>query len=315
MTFIPPTDAVVAWLLDSDPAIRWQVKRDLLNETADDVADERARIAVEGWGKRLLKLQDSDGSWGGGTWMFDDWTSTFETLAFLREFGIDPSSAQTRQAIGLVRENSDWGPWHHNSPFFQGESEQCINGRVLAMGAYFGEAPDRLVDRLLEQQLDDGGWNCDAPSSNRSSFNTTICVLEGLLEYERANGSSSVVRDARLRGEEYLLDRHLFRSLSTGEVIGRDRKGGTNWADFAFPMRWHYDVLWGLDYMRKAGVKSDARVDQAIDLVLANKNNEGLWPLGPHHEGKVHFDLERGEDSPSRWNTLRALRVLKWFHS
>ncbi len=315
LTFVPPTEANTGWLLDSDPAIRWQVQRDLTDEPADAVAAERALIATEGWGARLLKLQGPDGSWGGNTWAFDDWTSTFETLALLREFGLDPTSGQARTAIELVRENSDWGEWHDHSPFFEGESEPCINGRVLAIGAYFGEAPDRLVDRLLEEQLEDGGWNCAAPNSRRSSFNSTICVLEGLLEYEAANGSPPAVRDARLRGQEYLFERHLLRSLSTGNRIVRDRKGGTDWTVFSFPTRWHYDVLRGLDYLRKAGVQSDSRVDEALDLVLTRQNENGRWPLGLPHAGNVHFDMESGQGADSRWNTLRALRVLKWFSS
>jgi hypothetical protein len=312
--FVPQTEANTTWLLDSDPAIRWQAMRDLTGEPADVVVAERALIATEGWGSQLLKLQRPDGSWGGNTWAFDDWTSTFETLALLREFGLDPDSHQAQTAIELVRENSDWGRWHGYSPFFEGETEPCINGRVLAIGAYFGEASDRLVARLLEEQLEDGGWNCDAPASKRSSFNTTICVLEGLLEYEAANGSLPAVRDARQRGEEYLLERHLFRSLSTGNRIVRDRKGGTDWTVFSFPTRWHYDVLWGLDYLRKAGVHSDKRVGEALELVGTQHQN-GRWPLGLPHAGKVHFDMEVEQGTLSRWNTLRALRVLKWFSS
>lgn len=315
MTFVPPSDATTSWLLDSDPAVRWQVKRDLTGEPADAIAAERALITTEGWGARLLKLQRRDGSWGGNTWAFDDWTSTFETLTLLREFGLDPTSRQARAAIELIRDNSDWGEWHDHSPFFEGESEPCINGRVLAIGAYFGEATDRLVDRLLDEQLKDGGWNCDAPASKRSSFNTTICVLEGLFAYEAANGSPPAVRDARLRGQEYLLERRLFRSLSTGSRIVRDRKGGTDWTTFSFPTRWHYDVLWGLDYLRKAGVHSDHRVGEALDLVAARQDRNGRWPLGHLHVGKVHFNMEGGQETTSRWNTLRALRTLKWFSS
>ncbi len=317
MTAPPPTDPVVpsdeliSWLLDSDPALRWQVMRDVTGEEADVVAAERSRIATEGWGARLLKLQGSDGNWGGAAWAFDDWTSTFETLVLLREFGLDPTSQQARTAIEPVRENSDWGEWHDHAPFFEGESEPCINGRVLAIGAYFGEASERLVDRLLDEQLPDGGWNCDAPQSQRSSFNSTIGVLEGLLEYESAIGGSSAVGEARKRGQEYLLDRQLFRSLSTGEAIERDRKSGHNWAEFAFPNRWRYDVLWGLDYMRRAGVGNDPRLGAAVDLAISKRQSDGRWLLDTVHEGNVHFRLEGEAGTASRWNTLRALRVLK----
>jgi hypothetical protein len=309
-----PKQSVIRWLLDSDPSIRWQVMRDLADESDEAVASERSRVAVEGWGAKLLSLQGPDGNWGGGPWVYKSWASTMETLMLLREFGLDPASEPARIAISLVREKSNWGPHQNHSPFFEGESEPCINGRVLACGAYFGEASDRLVDRLLSEQLEDGGWNCDAPPSKRSSFNSTICVLEGLLEYEKAKGGPPAVRDARLRGQEYLLERRLFRSLSTGKIINRDRKDPqSNWTRFSFPTYWHYDVLWGLDYLRKAGVRSDERTDEAVDLVAKRRHQNGRWPPAKPHEGKVHFDMEGGTGTASRWNTLRALRVLRWY--
>ena len=304
---------VIEWLLDSDPSIRWQVMRDLTNEPHAVVATERSRVAVEGWGARLLSLQEPDGNWGGGPWVFQSWSSTMETLTLLREMGLDPASPQARKAISLAHDTVDWGPYHGHSPFFEGEVEPCINGRVLACGAYYGEASDRLVDRLLSEQLQDGGWNCEAPPSKRSSFNSTICVLEGLLEYEKAKGPTSAVKNARLRGQEYLLERKLFRSLSTGKVIDRDRKSDCDWREFSFPTRWRYDVLWGLDYMRKTGAGPDERAAEAIDLVAGKQYQDGRWPLGNPHPGKVHFDMESGRETASRWNTLRALRVLKWY--
>jgi hypothetical protein len=308
-----PKEAVLRWLLDSDPSIRWQVERDLMGEPEEVVAGERARVAVEGWGARLLSLQEPDGNWGGGPWVFQSWASTMETLMLLREFGLDPESPQARKAIGLVRDRIDWGPHHGHSPFFEGEAEPCINGRVLACGAYFGEASDRLVDRLLSEQLQDGGWNCEAPPSKRSSFNSTICVLEGLLEYEKAKGDTSAVKDARLRGQEYLLERKLFKSLSTGKVIDRDRKSDCDWRECSFPTRWHYDALWGLDYMRRAGAGADERAAEAVDLVARKKQQDGRWPLDHLHAGKVHFDIEDGKGTASRWITLRAWRVLDWY--
>ncbi len=288
--------------------------RDLMDESEETVAAERLRIAVEGWGARLLSLQHVNGNWGGGAWVYKSWASTMETLMLLREFGLDPTSDQARNAISLVREKSNWGPHQNNSPFFEGEVEPCINGRVLACGAYFGAASDRLVDRLLGEQLEDGGWNCDAPPSKRSSFNSTICVLEGLREYEKAKGGSSTVKAARLRGQEYLLERRLFRSLSTGKIITRDRKDHrTDWSRFSFPTRWHYDVLWGLDYLWKAGVRSDERLNEAVELVAKRRHQNGRWPLARPHEGTVHFDMEGPRGTASRWNTLRALRVLMWY--
>jgi hypothetical protein len=300
-----PRTSIINWLLESDPSIRWQVMRDLMDESHEAIASERSRVAREGWGSRLLDLQGSDGQWGGDTF-WPHWTSTFYTMLLLWDLGLDPTSERTQHAIGVVRDIT-WGPEFGDSPFFEGEVEPCINGRVLAVGAYFGEASDRLVDRLLHEQLEDGGWNCDAPPSKRSSFHSTICVLDGLLEYEKAKGATTAVTSARLRGQEYLLERRMFRSLSTGGLID------LNWTQFSFPTRWHYDVLRGLDYLRRAGVEPDQRVAEAIDLVEKKRDACGRWPLENPHAGVVHFDMEDGAGKPSRWNTLRALRVLDWY--
>jgi len=297
---------VIEWLLDSDPSIRWQVMRDLLGEPDSDVARERSRVAVEGWGAQLLDLQGADGYWGGAAFVPHAWISTKDTLQLLRDLGVDPESERMRRAIGQVRDHCTWGEWFGNSPFFEGETEPCINGRVLAIGAYFGEASDRLVNRLLGEQLSDGGWNCDAPPSVRSSFNSTICVLEGLLEYETATGPRSDITAARLRAQEYLLERRLFRRLSTGQIIK------PQWTQISFPTRWHYDILWGLDCLRRAGVAPDVRMAEAIDLVQQKRDELGRWPLENPHAGPVYFEMEGGAGEPSRWNTLRALRVLRW---
>ena len=297
---------IIEWLLDSDPSIRWQVMRDLVGEPEGIVARERSRAASEGWGARLLDLQGADGHWGGAAFVPRAWISTKDTLQLLRDFGVDPASDRVRRAIGEVRDRCTWGAEFGQSPFFEGEVDPCINGRVLAIGAYFGEASDALVERLLRDQLNDGGWNCDAPPSRRSSFNSTICVLEGLLEYERANGPAPDVTAARVRGQEYLLERRLFRSLSTGLIINPE------WTQISFPTRWHYDILWGLDYLRRAGVEPDDRVAEAVDLVASKRDEAGRWPLENPHAGPVYFEMEGRAGEPSRWNTLRALRVLRW---
>ena len=296
---------VVDWLLDSDPAIRWQVMRDLLDEPANVVAAERARVATEGWGARLLALQGADGQWAGGT-LFPLWTGTTYTLVLLREMGLDPTSEQARRAVAPVRANSRWE--EGNQLFFEGEVEPCINGKAVAIGAYFGEDVQAIVDRLVGEQLQDGGWNCEAErGSTRSSFHTTISVLEGLLEHERATGGSDAVRAARLHGQEYLLERQLLRRLSTGEVVK------PAFLLFSFPTGWHYDVLRGLDYLRRAGVAPDERCAEAIALVNMRRCADGRWLLQNTHPGEVHFQMEEGDDKPSRWNTLRALRVLRWW--
>jgi hypothetical protein len=220
--------------------------------------------------------------------------------------------------VGLVRDRVTWRgcgpPEADDNAFFAGEVEPCINGQVGAIGAYFGQDVRGIVDRLIAEQLSDGGWNCEAASgSTRSSFNTTICVLEALLEYERAVGNRPEVTGARLRGQEYLLERRLFRRRSTGEVIERDRKGGATWLRFAFPPWWHYDVLRGLEYLRRAGAAPDPRVAEAIDLVVSRRGADGTWPLDTQYPGKMPVETDEGEGRPSRWNTLRALRVLEWY--
>jgi hypothetical protein len=305
--------SVIDWLLDSDPSIRWQVMRDLTGEPDASVARERWRAAAEGWGARLLDLQGADGHWGGAAFVPRAWISTMDTLQLLRDLGLDLASPRVRRAIDQVRDRCTWGAEFADAPFFDGEVEPCINGRVLAIGAYFGEARDGLAGRLLQEQLSDGGWNCAAPPSRRSSFHTTICVLEGLLEYENARGPRPEITGARLRGQEYLLERRLFRSRSTGQVLAIDRKTGTapRWTEISFPTRWHYDILWGLDYLRRAGAP-DERVTEAVDLLAKKRDENGRWPLENPHPGRVHFELEGGAGEPSRWNTLRALRVLRW---
>jgi hypothetical protein len=311
--------AVRDWLLDSDPAIRWRVLRDLADAPAEVVAAERARVVSEGWGARLLGLQCDDGQWAGGacfpagfTWAEEHqgqpWTSTLPTLHSLREFGIDPRADRVRRAVALVRDRCRWE--HAGQLFFSGEVEPCINGRTVTLGVYFDQDVEGIVARLLGEQLDDGGWDYEAErGSVRSSFATTINVLEGLLAQERATGGSAESIAARRRGEEYLLERKLVRRKSTGEVVN------PVWLQFSFPTHWHYDVLRALDYFRSVRDVPDPRMDEAIALLRSKQQPDGTWLLENTHPGKVHFALEDGDGRPSRWNTLRALRVLAWYEN
>jgi len=315
------SESVLRWLLDSDPSIRWRVMRDLTHASAEEVAAERARVATQGVGARLLALQGADGSWAGTAWN-RGYDSTMHVLMLLRDLGLDPDSEPARRAVGRVRDNVTWKgcgpPECADNPFFGGEVEPCINGQVAMVGAYFNQNVAGLIDRLLGEQLPDGGWNCEAENgSTRSSFNTTICVLEALLDYEARGGAGPDVTAARLRGQEYLLQRRLFRRHSTGEAIERDRKSGGSWIRFAFPTWWHYDVLWGLDYLRRAGVRPDERVAEAIDMVASKRGEEGRWPLDVRYPGNMPVALEEGEavGRPSRWITLRALTVLDAYAS
>lgn len=309
---------VIEWLLDADPAIRWQVMRDLTDAAPDEVAAERTRVAVDGWGAQLLALQDPGGRWDAGTYrpgwvdeskpFFDAWTATHFSLQLLRDLGLDPDSPEASRAVSRVRENVRWAV--NDALYFEGETEPCINGQALANGAYFGEAVDGIVERLLGNQLDDGGWNCWAEYGSKvSSFHTTICLLEGLLEWERAGGCSAAVAVARQRGEEYLLARGLFRRRPTGQVVD------PRFTMFSFPTRWYYDVLRALDYFRSTGAAPDDRCAEAIDLVAGKRDEEGRWPLENTHQGPTHFEMEGPDGFPSRWNTLRALRVIRWADS
>jgi len=312
-----PDRSVIQWLLDSDPSIRWQTMRDLIGAPAEEVAAERARVATEGAGARLFALQGADGAWAGVAWN-RGWDSTMHVLSLLRELGVDPAGDEARRAVGLVRDRVRWRGWDWDgtwrgwdwigNPFFAGEVEPCINGQVAASGAYFGQDVQRIVDRLLGEQLPDGGWNCEAANgSTRSSFNSTICVLEALLEYELARGNSAEVTEARLRGQEYLLERRLLRRRTTGEVVD------PAWTRFSFPTWWHYDVLRALEYLRRAGATPDERMAEAIELVESKRDGDGRWPLENRHPGTMAVEIDEGEGQPSRWNTLRALRVLDWY--
>jgi hypothetical protein len=279
--------------------------RDLTGEAPNAIRAERSRVATEGWGARLLARQRPAGDWGGGS----KWDLiTLWSLVVLKDLGLDPASKQARKMIDHVDNGLVFKPLN-NRPYLHGETEPCINGRILGIGSNFKEPNDALANQLLGEQLEDGGWNCEAPKSRRSSFHTTICVLEGLLEYERAGRKSPAVTMARKRAEDYLLDRRMFRSLRTGKVIDKC------WLRFSFPMFWHYDVLRGLDYLRNAGIKPDSRAGEAIEVVIKRRHQNGRWPLNLLHPEHIPLRMETAVGSASRWNTLRALRVLGWYNN
>jgi hypothetical protein len=313
---------VIDWLLDSDPSIRWQVMRDLLDAPEPAWAAERAKVETEGWGARLLSYEDEDGQWAGGAFVPGDfdfreweevgqpWTATVFSMSQLREFGLDPSSDRAQRAVRLIGANSRWD--HDGEPYWAGEAEECINGRVVADGGYFGVDVSSLVSRLAGERLDDGGWNCErANGSVRSSFASTINVLEGLLEYERATGGTPESRAARKSGEEYLLQRNLFRRLSNGEPADEQ------FLSFLHPSRWRYDILRALDYFRSAGALTgaapDPRLGEAVDRVRSRRRPDGTWALDQSLPGRVWFEVDDGVGKPSRWVTLRAMRVLNWW--
>jgi len=311
---------LIAWLLDSDPSIRWQVMRDLLDSPTEEWEAERAKVETEGWGAQLLSFQDDDGRWAGGAhfpadfvWGGDEpgqpWTATSHSLALLREFGLPPSP-WTRAMVDLIGANARWE--HDDQPYWEGEVEPCINGAAVANGTYFGVDMTLVVERLVSERLEDGGWNCEAENGSvRSSFDTTINVLEGLLEHERATGGTEASREARRSGEEYLLKRSLFRRLSTGEPADESH------LTFMHPNRWRYDVLRALDYFRSSsqltGEAPDARLGESIEILRSRQLADGKWTLDRNPTGRTWFDVDEGEDKPSKWITLRALRVLKWW--
>ena len=327
MRTVEPT----TWLLESDPAIRWQTMRDLTDASPTAIAAERARVVREGLGAAILASQESDGAWrrpGAPAWL-----TTLFTLHLLRATGVDPADPAVESALARPAASLRWsnhgGCWDLRSPelsgplggnpFFAGEVEPCINGGVLAFGAYFGHPNETLARRLLSEQLEDGGWNCEAPKSTVASFHTTICVLEGLFEYERAAGPAfqtvpqtaspdiSEIQAARLRAEEYLLDRALFRRRSTGEIANPE------FLELAFPPRYHYDILRVLDYFRAASAQPDPRMTEAVQVIQSRQTPDGRWFLDRAYDESLALPLTESPGQPSRWNTLRALRVLRWW--
>jgi len=313
------TDAV-AWLMEGDPAIRWQTQRDLLDVPAKVWHAERKRTLTDGWGAKLLALQAKDGGWGGGMYA-PKWTSTTYTLLDLCEIGIPNDCAAAQRGAGVVMDcllgpTCDDAFAKHLS-----DMDRCIVGMMLQIGAYFQITDariDAIVDNVLSERMSDGGWNCRRhrkPYPHHSSFNTTFNVLDGVREYleqAKPNKQNAAHRKALATAEqdalELLLQHHLFRSDHTGKIIN------SKFALLSHPHRWHYDVLRALDYFARVAAPRDPRLQEAIDLLRAAQRPDGLWSIQQVYSGKVHFNMET-KAKPSRWNTLRALRVLRWWES
>lgn len=317
----------ITWLLDSDPALRWQVERDLVGRPPEVWEATRAQTSAEGFGARLLAHQDSDGQWAGGAFFpadfdFDGpeaaegagqpWTATTWTLNSLREWGVDSVVLRERRTVELLAEHSRWE--YEDLPYWSGEVDCCINAWTVANGVWLGADITGIVDWFLEHRLSDGGWNCDwVEGSTRSSFHSTLNSLKGLLAYDTATGGTEETRAARRSGQEYLLQRGLFRRLSTGEPVGP-------WIDqFAYPFRWSYNVLNAADYFRQASLLdssgADPRMADAIELIRAARQPNGTWLQGDRHPGRVWFEVDAPEGQPSKWLTLFGTRVLTWWDS
>jgi hypothetical protein len=324
----PPrkSDGTIGWLLAGDPAIRWQTLQDLRGAPDRSVARERAKVAREGWGERLLGLQDKSGTWAGGPsadggLYTPKWISTTYTMLLLRDFGLAPDNSQAAAACRLLLDRGirrDGGIGYGESANRSGQGETCITGMVLSILAYFAhddERVDRVAAHVVDEQMADGGWNCRRRrGATHSSVHTTISVLEGLRHYgeqrarlkPRAMVPSRAIAAAQQRGREFLLAHRLFRSHRTGAIIH------PVFLRFAFPPRWHYDVLRALDYFQAVDAPRDPRLAEAIEIVRKARREDGTWALQHEYKGKTYFRLE-SVGAPSRWNTLRALRVLTWW--
>jgi hypothetical protein len=319
------SSTLIAWLRDSDPALRWQVERDLLHEPAEIWQASRARIGTEGFGARLLALQDSDGQWAGGAFFPADfdfhgpeaadgagqpWTATTWTLNTLRDWGLDPAVLRERRTAQLLAEHSRWE--YQDLPYWGGEVDCCINAYTVANGRWLGADVTGIVDWFLDHQLPEGGWNCEwVEGSTRSSFHSTLNSLKGLLANDIATGGTDATHAARRAGEEYLLRRGLFRRLSTGEPVAQ-------WVDrFGYPFRWCYTVLNAAEYFRNAtafdGTSPDPRMAEAIELIRSARQPDGSWLQAHRFPGRAWFEVDVPVGEPSKWLTLFGTRVLAWW--
>ncbi len=308
----PGDDDVVSWLLDGDPAIRWQTLRDLTSASPATVARERARVTTEGWGAELLERQELDGTWGGGLYG-PKWTSTTYTLLLLRRFGLEPTDRRAQLGVERIWDGARCFDGGITCAASIDAPEACVTSMYLALATYFGVEHPKIApafEWLLANQLTDGGWNCRTVrfGDQHGSFHTTILALEALAEARRVVADRAPIDRAMAAGREFFLRHRLYRSHRTGEVARAE------FTRLSFPPRWHYDLLRGLEHFAATDSPPDDRYADALDVLRRRRRRDGAWPVQQRHAGRVWFDMER-TGGPSRWNTLRALRVLRWSHS
>ena len=303
--------SVIQWLLDGDPAVVWQVQRDLFDEPVKIYQNSQKRVATEGWGAQFLGLQDSEGTWAQGLYG-PKWQSTTYTMLTLRRLGLPSDNPQAQRGCQVLLDGGfmpDDGINYIRNPNIQ-HSETCITGMVLSVLAHFRYPDERLhaiANHLLGQQMADGGWNCESYNgATHSSFHTTISVLEGLWEYEKTFGANPKITAARAQAHEFLWLHRLYRSHRTGKIV--DQK----LTKLTFPPRWRYDLMRVLDYFQDCNAPQDERVAEGIELLRSKQRKDGTWPLNAGMSGRYFFHMEKA-GQPSRMNTLRALRILRWW--
>ena len=301
-------DEIINWLLEGDISIQYQVYRDLLSEDRNDL---RERISKEGWGAKFLSCQNKDKHWGRKFYQ-PKWTSTHYTLLDLKNLNISPDTHLIKETVQMLLENEKGEDGGINPAGTVKESDVCLNGMLLNYAAYFKAEEEKLrsiIDFILSQRLDDGGFNCrfNRMGARHSSLHSTLSVAEGIREYI-LNGYTYRLYDlleAETSSQEFILKHRLFISDRTGEIIQKQ------FLNLSYPSRWRYDILRTLDYFRLAKVPYEKRMQPAIDVLLKKRKNQ-IWKLQAKHPGRTHFEMEQ-PGKPSRWNTLRALRVLKYF--
>ncbi len=303
---------VTDWLMQGDPSIRFQTMRDLLDSNHREAGSEQEKVTVEGWGARLLSLQDAEGTWNGGIYS-PKWTSTTYTMLLLRDIGLPTWHPAALKASKILLDRGFYPDGGINYFGVLKHSETCVTGMILSILSYFGcqdERIDALAEHLLGQQMADGGWNCQSyKGATHGSFNTTILVLEGLRKYEKTHPQNTKeIRESQLKAREFLLIHRLYKSDKTGKAVN------PSFTRFSFPPRWHYDVMRALDYFQEVKAEHDPRMKDAIELILKKRRDDGTWPLQQRWPGRSFFDMEQPGKS-SRWNTLRALRILKWWYN